>query len=121
MIDLRQKELKDWQDRNFPRSKYEHMGKDQLIDIIITMQCALGIAEEAGETCHHVLKGIQRIREGLNGIDKKQIADGVTDTLIYGLQLLSQNDVDAEKEIEEVTDKVLARDWTKDPSGKKAV
>ena len=105
MIDLRQKELKEWQERNFGTHN------DNLL------KCALGVAEEAGEICHHVLKGSQKIREGVDGINKEEVADGVADTLIYGIQLLSILGLDAEKEISAVIEKVLKRDWVKNPAG----
>ncbi|MFZ2950912.1 MAG: hypothetical protein WA003_15665 [Desulfuromonadaceae bacterium] len=105
MIDLRQGELRAWQDLNFGTNDF------------IAMQCALGMAEEVGEVCHHVLKGTQGIRGGVNGINKDEIADGVADTLIYGLQLLSFLGINAEVEIAAVIEKVLKRDWVNDPSG----
>lgn len=104
MIDLKQEELAGWQVKNFGQAD--------------ALQCALGMAEEVGEVCHHVLKGTQRIRGGVNGLNKKEIADGVADTLIYGLQLLSVLGLDAEKEISAVIEKVLQRDWKGNPSGK---
>lgn len=106
MIDLKQKELDEWQARNFGRHDDD------------ALKCALGMAEEVGEVCHHVLKGIQRIRGGMNGLNKEEIADGVADTLIYGVQLLSVLGLDAEKEISAVIDKVLCRDWKSNPEGK---
>ena len=106
-IDLMQAELYEWQKRNFG----EHDDN--------ALKCALGMAEEVGEVCHHVLKGTQKIRGGVNGINKKEVADGVGDVLIYGLQLLSTLDVDAAHEIELVIHNVLARDWVKNPDGKK--
>lgn len=105
MIDLRQKELDAWQARNFGRHEDD------------ALKCALGMAEEVGEVCHHVLKGTQRIRGGMNGLNKEEIADGVADTLIYGRQLLSVIGVDAEQEIAAVIDKVLQRDWRANPQG----
>lgn len=105
MIDLKQKELADWMKYNFG----EH--EDDIL------KCALGMAEEVGEVCHHVLKGTQLIRGGVNGMNKAEIADGVADTLIYGLQLLSKLDMDAEKEISKVIEKVLKRNWIKNPHG----
>lgn len=104
MIDLKQKELAGWQVKNFGQAD--------------ALQCALGMAEEVGEVCHHVLKGTQRIRGGMNGLNKAEIADGVADTLIYGLQLLSVLGLDAEKEIAAVIKKVLRRDWKNNPEGK---
>lgn len=105
MIDLKQKQLDEWQAKNFGRH-----GDDAL-------KCALGMAEEVGEVCHHVLKGTQRIRGGMNGLNKAEIADGVADTLIYGMQLLSVLGLDAEKEFTAVIEKVLRRDWKENPAG----
>jgi len=105
MIDLKQWELRAWQVANF--GKHED-------DIF---RCALGMAEEVGEVCHHILKGRQGIRGGINGINKKEVADGVADTLVYGLQILSCLALDAEKEIADVIDKVLSRSWVDNPSG----
>ena len=104
MIDLKQQQLADWQERNFG------IHDDDLL------KCALGMAEEVGEVCHHILKGTQKIREGVNGIDRKEVADGVADTLIYGLQILSKLGMDAEQEIAEIIEKVLKRDWVNNPS-----
>lgn len=120
MIDLKQAALKEWQERNFPRDRYEAMTKDQLIDMVLSMQFALGMAEEVGEVCHHLLKGIQGIRGGVCGIEVEAIADGIVDTLIFGEQLLSSFDVNAEEKIAVITDEVLQRNWKKDPSGENA-
>jgi NTP pyrophosphatase (non-canonical NTP hydrolase) len=117
MIDLKQKELKEWQEKNFPRSRYEVMTKNQLIDMILVMQFTLGMAEEVGEVCHHILKGIQGIRGGVNGFNKDEIADGVTDSLVFGQQLMSLLQIDAEKEIAAVVEKVLKRNWKENPTG----
>lgn len=106
MIDLKQKELDKWQAKNFGRHTDD------------ALKCALGMAEEVGEVCHHVLKGTQRIRGGVNGINCDEVADGVADVLIYGIQLLSLIGVDAESEIQGVIDKVLTRDWKSNPTGK---
>ena len=105
-IDLKQQELYEWQKRNFG----EHEDN--------ALKFALGMAEEVGEVCHHVLKGTQKIRGGVNGINKKEVADGVADVLIYGLQLLSHLGMDAEHEIELVIHNILARDWVGNPEGK---
>jgi len=105
MIDLKQAELHQWQVKNFG----EHSDD--------VLKCALGMAEECGEICHHVLKGTQRIRGGVNGMQKGEIADGVADVLIYGVQLLSLIGLDAEAEIATVIDHVLKRNWIDDPSG----
>jgi len=103
MLDLKQKQLREWQEKNFGVHKND------------PLRCALGMAEEVGEVCHHVLKGTQGIREGVNGIDHKEVADGIADTLVYGIQLMTCLGLDATKEISEVIDKVLERDWVKNP------
>ena len=105
MINLKQKELNKWQEHCFGLHDDD------------ALKCALGMAEETGEVCHHVLKGTQKIRGGVNGIDVNEVADGVADVLIYGIQLLSFLGVDAEKEISKVIDNVLKRDWKSNPSG----
>ena len=115
MIDLKQKELYDWQKRNFPTDHLLELPKEQLIGIILILQVTLGINEEAGEIAHHVLKGTQMIRGGANGINKKEVANGVGDNLIYGMQLLSLLKLKAEDEIPEVIEEVLARNWVDNP------
>jgi len=99
MINLKQKELYHWQKENFGISKDD-----------IT-RCALGMSEETGELCHHILKGLQGIREGVKGLDKAEVADAIADTLIYGIQLMSALNLDAEKEIAKVIGQVLKRNW----------
>lgn len=115
----RQAELRTWQDRNFPRSRYEKMSKEELINLIVKLQCALGMAEEVGEVAHHILKGTQGIRDGRNGFNVDEITDGVADSRIYGTQLLSEFDVDAEETFVEVVEEVLDRDWIDQPEGPK--
>ncbi len=115
-MDLRQKQLAEWEARNFPRSRYESMTKDQLIDTILIMQVTIGMAEEVGEISHAVLKGIQGIRDGVGGIKKDAIGDGFGDTMIYGMQLLSKFKMNAEEELDKTINTVLARDWNNDPS-----
>jgi len=103
MIDLKQKQLMDWQNENFGQSDDN------------TLKFALGMAEEVGEICHHILKGSQHIREGVNGIDTIEVADGVAGVLIFGIQLLCSLGINAEHEISETIDKVLKRDWKRNP------
>lgn len=104
MMDLRsiQKDLWNWQNKNFgePANDFH---KDM----------ALGMSEEVGELCHHILKGSQKIREGVNGPDLEEVADAFGDTFIYGLQLLSYFDLDAETVIRIVVKQILDRDWKK--------
>lgn len=105
MLSLKQKELHEWQERNFGTHEDD------------VLKCALGMAEEVGEVCHHVLKGTQRIRSGVNGINAEQVADGVADTFIYGIQLLSVLGMNAEEVIAKTIDEVLTRDWTTNRKG----
>ena len=111
MIDLKQKEFKEWQERNFPASDFMALEKEELVDKFIIMKLTLGISEEAGEVCHHVLKGIQGIRGGKDGIDRVEVADGIADILIFSLGLLTLLGIDAEREIERVMGEVLSREW----------
>ena len=106
MISFRQKELAEWMEKNFG------IHDDDIL------KCAVGMSEEVGEVCHHVLKGTQKIRGGINGIDCDAVADGVVDTMIYGIQLLSKLNIDAEKAFEKISNEVLARDWKHNPCGK---
>jgi len=79
---------------------------------------ALGMAEEVGELCHYILKRDQRIREGSNGEDcKAQIGDAFADAVIFGIQLMTCEGIDAEKVLLQTIDKVLKRNWKINPSG----
>ena len=120
MIDLKQKELYKWQNTNFPSEDLKKYTKNELIKIIKNLQMALGLCEEAGEIAHHVLKATQGIRGGVTGINKEQLGDGVADVLVFGQQLLSQNDINAEEVIDKTINEVLERDWKKNPTGTNA-
>lgn len=100
MIDLNkiQLELSKWQRKNFPDSSIEDLG--------------LGMAEEVGEACHHILKAKQGIREDQDGLDVNEVIDAVIDTFIYGIQILSKLNISVEAAVTEVSTRVLARDWT---------
>lgn len=78
---------------------------------------ALGMAEEAGEVAHMVRCDFQNIREGLDKDKiKKEIGDGVVDTMVFGMNLCSIYGIDIEEEILKVCEKVLKRDWNKHPA-----
>jgi len=103
MISLKQKELNKWQEHNFGGN----VPSDKL---------ALGMAEEVGELCHCLLKRAQVIREGYNQDKlKEEIADAFADAVIYGIQLLTNEGLDAEQELAFVIENVLLRDWRKFP------
>jgi len=102
MIDLRQKDLAEWQRRNFGEVSSEKL--------------ALGMAEELGELCHALLKRGQGIREGANGSDlKPEIADAFADCVIFGINLMENEGLDAELLLKQTIKKVLQRDWVNNP------
>lgn len=119
-MNLKQKELYEWQNKNFKNEHLWKLSKGELIEMINRLQMALGMAEEVGEIAHHVLKGTQEIRGGVKGINAREVADGVADTLVFGTQLLSSLEIDAEYEIENTINTVLRRDWINDPNGDNA-
>ena len=97
MIDLRQKDLEKWQNKNFGHATSE--------------QLALGMAEEIGELCHYILKRSQGIREAAVSDVKLEIADAFGDVMIFGINLMTNEGLDAEKVIKETIELVLKRDW----------
>lgn len=107
MIDLKQKELAAWQAYNF--------------GIATPEQVTLGMAEEVGELCHAILKRSQNIREGHNSNCLHEIADAFGDVMIYGIQLMSIEGLDAEQVLRATIDHVLTRDWRKNPQNGKSV
>lgn len=115
---LRQKELADWQDRNFPKSLYNGMSRDDLIDRIRVLELSVGMAEEVGELSQVILKASQKIRNGVSGdIDKDLVADGFSDSVIFGIQLMTKIGIDAEKVLKDTISSVLKRDWASDRKG----
>ena len=103
MVDLKQKELAEWQERNFRKVTSEKL--------------ALGMAEEVGELCHFMLKRMQKIREATDENQvREEIADAFGDTVIFGIQLMENEGFDAEKVIEKTIESVLKRDWLSDPN-----
>jgi len=120
MISLRQKELHEWQIKNFGTHPDD---ADRVFQ---------GMVEEIGELAHAILKNKQHIREYSNDMvvgaygtmspgDQKfrdNIADAFGDIIIYGIQLMTEHGIDAEWAISDTIEKVLQRDWRKDASGK---
>lgn len=100
MINLRQKELADWQEKNFgsktKSSEWQFMG----------------MVEEMGELGHALLKK----KQGIRNMTHEDVADAFADTIIYGIQIMTAEGIDAEKAIKDTIDKVLQRDWIKYPS-----
>ena len=105
MVYLRQNELNNWQKRNFGVSQVEDM--------------VLGMAEEVGELAHLVLKRKQGIREASRGGDfKDEIADAFADAVVFGIQAMSLEGIDAGEALKKTIDEVLKRDFVNNPSGK---
>ena len=106
MIDLRQKELSDWADLNFGDLRAD------------TMECIVGMIEELGELAHVVLKRKQRIREAADGGDfKLEIGDAFADVVIFGIQAMTCEGIDAEAVIKKTINTVLQRDFKNNPAG----
>ena len=105
VIDLKQKELNDWQIRNF--------GIHPDDDLRVTV----GMAEELGELSHYILKTKQGIREGATSDCKAEIGDAFADIIVYGIQLMTSRDIDAEDVIRTAIDVVLQRNWKDNPKG----
>ena len=106
MIDLKQKELREWAERNFGERTAD------------TGDCVIGMAEELGELAHFVLKRKQRIREAANGGDfKAEIGDAFADVVIYGIQAMECEGIDAEAILRKTIEEVMQRDFKNNPSG----
>ncbi len=102
---LKQQELSEWQLKNFGQSIVEDM--------------LLGMAEELGELCHWILKRKQGIREAATGGDfKDEIGDAFADVVIFGIQAMTGEGIDAQATLKKTIEEVLARDFVNNPSGK---
>jgi NTP pyrophosphatase (non-canonical NTP hydrolase) len=103
MVNLRQRELKEWQEYNF--------GESDISDIIH------GMSEEIGEMSHWYLKGKQGIRGVTASQAKEQMADAFADTVIYGVQAMTALNLNAEDVLRKTLEIVLKRDWKNNPKG----
>jgi NTP pyrophosphatase (non-canonical NTP hydrolase) len=99
MIDLKQKELANWQLDNFG---HRTNNPEWLF---------MGLVEEVGELGHAILKRKQGIRE----INHEDIGDAFADIIIYGIQLMTCEGLNAEKVIAKTIENILQRDWRKYP------
>lgn len=103
MISLKQNELNEWHKKNF--------------DVLNTHEQLIGMTEEVGEIAHYYLKGQQGIRGVTREVMIAKMVDGWCDTVIFGIQMMTSLNVDAEKALEMVIEQVLQRDWRKDKEG----
>lgn len=101
-INLRQLQLEQaaWQAHNFPEADLQ--------------QAALGVAEEAGELCHSVLKLTQGIR-GTREEHVEAIKDAVADLIVFLSQVCNKADINLQDCINETWPKVRQRDWKQFP------
>lgn len=98
-----QVKLARWQVANF--------GAGELGDL------ALGVAEEAGELCHAVLKHKQGIR-GMHGEDFRAAAgDAIADCMIYLFQVATSLRLDVPSLLSAIAHDVMSRNWRANPSG----
>lgn len=77
--------------------------------------CALGVAEEAGELCHSVLKSEQGIR-GTTEKHADDIEDAIGDVTIYLLDLCNVMGLNFDEVLEKTWAQVSQRDWIKYPN-----
>lgn len=100
-----QEESHEWRQKNFPDTSSE-------------MHMALGVAEEAGELCHAVLKHSQ----GIRGMDDEiklnmMIADAAGDIVIFLCGLMSARGLDLETAVWEAWQEVKKRNPENYPAG----
>ena len=93
-----QERQKPWVIRNFG-------GRSRLYPV-------LGVAEEAGELSHHVLKMEQNIR-GTKEEHLAGIRDSLADVIIFCLDVATAYEIDLEDALIEVFEEVMQRDWVK--------
>jgi NTP pyrophosphatase (non-canonical NTP hydrolase) len=131
MLDMNQiqKDLLKWQKEHFPGNAGhpEQMGLGmseelgEIFEAVLNEFKILSILAEMGRSVgksnHMILKAIQKYREGTHGMTdevKTNIADGVYDTIIYGIQLLSELNIKFEEGFfKTVYEEVIKRDWNK--------
>jgi len=101
-VNLKQEQLQEWQTYNFGKQPVERV--------------ALGMAEEVGELCRLILKRAQGIRMAAGGAElRADIADAFADCVIYGIQVMTNEGLNAEDVLEMTIGRILMRDWRKYP------
>ena len=103
---LMQEELAEWQAKNFKGTTTDDM--------------ILGMVEELGELAHCILKRKQGIRN-FNKLDteeiKAKIGDAFADVVIYGIQAMTKEGIDAVDALRITRSEVMKRDWVNNPGG----
>lgn len=105
MIPDLQKMVGEWGEKNFPEENR-----------ITAMRCTLGVAEEAGELAHAILKRDQGIR-GTREEHDEAAQDAIGDIVVYLMHLCHTEGWDFRTIIWMTVDHVLKRDWLTDPAG----
>lgn len=104
MLKQKQDEILEWSTRNF--------GEVPNSQIQLRISSFLGMVEEIGELAHALLKMAQGIR-GTKEEHLAEIEDSIADLMVFLLDFCGRNDINAEKLLNEVWDKVKLRDWNK--------
>lgn len=99
-----QDEIIEWSHRNF--------GEVPNSQIPYRISSFLGMVEEVGECAHSLLKMTQGIR-GSREEHIEGVKDAIADLLVYTLDFCGRNEMDAERLLREVWEKVKQRDWNK--------
>lgn len=102
-----QEEHQPWLRHNFPNAQ--------------PWEALVGLQEEVGELAHAHLKGFNKIRKFVGGVEiaaAKQ--DAVGDILIYLVSYCITNDLDLQHCLEVTWNRVKQRDWQADPEGRTA-
>lgn len=106
MLRQLQKDLKEWQDKNFEPVPVETH----------KFQMLAGMQEELGEISHIILKSSQKIRKYKDGLTQTALADfkdGVGDLMVYTMQLCSDLGIDFQDAVETTAKEVMERNWKK--------
>jgi NTP pyrophosphatase (non-canonical NTP hydrolase) len=95
-----QEESQKWREHSFPP-------ENRTVELQV-----LGVAEEAGELAHAILKRKQGIR-GDSAYHVGQAADAVGDIIIYLAGVCTSLDLDMQTCVDEAWREVAERDWSK--------
>lgn len=92
--------LKEYQEKFNEFDKILYPGND-------TMKMTLGVAEEVGELCHHVLKRAQGLGDPKEHLE--EIKDALADIAVFSMQIASFEGIDWEENFYKIADEVLKR------------
>lgn len=75
------------------------------------------MAMYSGRVSHHILKGVQCIREGQDGLDSKLLIKDMCGMLNTGIEIMLCLHASPDDELSAIIAKVMARDWRQNPDG----